>query len=120
MKEVRYRRAEREFSSATYRYNKSEAKAARIHCMKILTDFGDTPFADKAKAMMEKTGGMPSEPIQQLSWLADLFPSRDKITPLIKPTPNLDEQDKELQRNYERTAGKNGSASFIPDETIKR
>jgi len=120
MKEVRYRRAEREFSTATYRYNKSEAKAARIHCMKILTDFGDTPFADKAKVMMEKTGGMPSEPIQQLSWLADLFPSRDKITPLIKPTPNLDEQDKELQRVYERTAGKSGSASFIPDETTKR
>lgn len=120
MKEVRYRRAEREFFAATYRFNKSEAKAARIHCMKILTDFGDTPFADKAKIMMEKTGGMPSEPIQQLSWLADLFPSRDKIAPLIKPTPNLDEQDKELQRNYERTAGKSGSASFIPDEITKR
>ena len=120
MKEVRYKRAEREFTSATYRFNKQEAKSARIHCMKILTDFGDTPFADKAKVMMEKTGGMPSEPIQQLSWLADLFPSRDKITPLIKSTPNLDEQEKELQRVYERTAGKTGSASSDAAETTKR
>ncbi len=120
MKEVRYRRAEREFTSATYRYNKSEAKAARLHCMKILSDYGDTPFADQAKVMMEKTGGMPAEPIQQLAWLAELFPNRDKITPLIKPTPNLDEQDKELQRMYERTAGRTSSASSIPAETAKR
>ena len=120
MKEVRYNRAEREFALATYRLNKQEARAARIHCMKVLSDFGDTPFADKAKIMMEKTGGMPAEPIQQLSWLADLFPNRDKITPLLKPTPNLDDQDKAAQERYERTAGKSGPASSTAGGTSQR
>jgi outer membrane protein assembly factor BamD (BamD/ComL family) len=101
--EVRYRRAERLFTQATFRYNKNEAKAARIHCTRILTEFSDTPFADKAREMMEKTGGMPDEPTQHLTWLADLFPNRDKIAPLLKPTPNV--EDNEQQRSsYERTA----------------
>ena len=120
MKEVRYNRAEREYSLATFRLNKQEARAARIHCMKILTEFADTPFADKAKVMMEKTGGMPAEPIQQLSWLADLFPNRDKITPLLKPIPNIDELDKATQERYERTAGRSGPASFTPGGTSQR
>ena len=120
MGEVRYRRAEREYSLATFRFNKQEARASRIHCMKILTDYGDTPFAEKAKDIMEKTGGIPAEPIQQLGWLADLFPNRDKITPLLKPTPNLEEQDKAAQERYERTAGKSGAASFVPDGTSQR
>ncbi len=120
MKEVRYRRAEREYAQATYRFNKLEARAARIHCTMILTDYSDTPFADKAKAMMEKTGGMPAEPVQQLSWLADLFPNRDKITPLLKPTPNADDQDKEAQSVYERTAVKAGPASVGAGGTSQR
>ena len=120
MKEVRYRRAEKEYTWATYRLNKQEARASRIHCMKILSDYGDTPFADKAKAIMEKTGGMPSEPVQQFSWLADLFPKRDKITPLLKPTPNLDDQDKATQSVYERTAGKSGPASVTEGGTSQR
>lgn len=122
MKEVRYRRAEKEFSFATYRYNKQEARAARMHCMKILTEFGDTPFSDQAKEIMEKTGGMPAEPIQQLGWLADLFPNpnRDKYTQLIKPTPNIDEKDKETQTAYERTAGKSSSSAFNADGTTQR
>jgi outer membrane protein assembly factor BamD (BamD/ComL family) len=102
-KEVRFRRAERLFTQATYRYNKSEARAARIHCQQILTEYSDTPFAEDAKAMMEKTGGMAPEPVQHLAWLADLFPNRDKITPLLKPLPNMEDND--MQRDtYERTA----------------
>ena len=122
MKEVRYRRAEKEFAIATFRYNKQEARAARMHCVKILSEFSDTPFADKAKEMMEKTGGMPAEPIQQLSWLADLFPSpnRDRFNQLVKPTPNLDEKDKETQSIYERTAGKSPSSPFVEGGTTQR
>lgn len=120
MKEVRFRRAEKEFAFATYRFNKQEARAARTHCMKILTDYGDTPFAEKATAMMEKTGGMPAEPIQQMSWLADLFSSRDRITPLVKPTPNSEEVDKETQTAFERTAKKNSSAPYSDGGTIQR
>jgi tetratricopeptide (TPR) repeat protein len=102
-KEVRFRRAERLFTLATYRYNKGEARAARIHCQQILTEYSDTPFAEDAKAMMEKTGGMAPEPVQHLAWLADLFPNRDKITPLLKPLPNMEDND--MQRDiYERTA----------------
>jgi len=111
--EVRYRRAERLYTQAKYRYNKSEARAARMHCTEILSKYSDTPFADQAKEMMEQTGGMPAEPVQQLSWLADLFPSRDKIKPLLKPTPNIDQID-EVQRDIlERTADRN--TEVIPD-----
>ena len=122
MKEVRFRRAEKEFAFASYRFNKQEARAARIHCMKILTDFGDTPFADKAKEMMERTDGMSAEPIQPLSQLADLFPSpnRDKFATLIKPTPNLEEKDKQTQADYERTAGKTLAGPFGTNEKIQR
>ena len=120
MKEVRYRRAEKEYSYATYRFNKQEARAARIHCTNILTKYSDTPFADKAKTMMEKTGGMPPEPVQQLSWLADLFPNRDKLKPLLKPTPNLEDQDKDAQGVYERTAVKSGAASGSTGGTSQR
>ena len=109
-KEVRYRRAERLFTNATYRYNKSEARAARMHCTQLLAEYSDTPFADQAKAMMEKTGGMPAEPIQQFSWFADLFPTRDKITPLLKPLPDVDEEEN-LRSVYERTASNPKSMS---------
>ena len=88
--------------------------------MKILTDYGDTPFADKAREIMEKTGGMPAEPVQQLSWLADLFPNRDKITPLLKATPNVDDKDKAVQSVYERTAGKSGPATLNAVGTSQR
>jgi outer membrane protein assembly factor BamD (BamD/ComL family) len=101
--EVRYRRAERIYTLANYRFNRSEAKAARIECTKILEEYGDTPFAEKARQIMEKTGGMPDEPVQQMKWLSDLFPSRDKITPLLKPLPEV--EDNSVQRDvYERTA----------------
>ena len=109
-KEVRYRRAERLFTNATYRYNKSEARAARMHCTQLLAEYSDTPFADQAKAMMEKTGGMPAEPIQQFSWFADLFPTRDKITPLLKPLPDVDEEEN-LRSVYERTASNPNATS---------
>jgi hypothetical protein len=56
---------------------------------------------------------MPAEPVQQLGWLADLFPSRDKIKPLLKPTPNIDQID-EVQRDIlERTADRN--TEVVPD-----
>lgn len=88
--------------------------------MKILSDYADTPFADKAKIIMEKTGGMPAEPVQELSWLADLFPNRDKITPLLKPTPNQDDLDKKVQDSYERTAGKSKPNSADTNGPIQR
>lgn len=111
--EVRYRRAEKLFTHAQYRYNKSEARAARIHCTAILSQYSDTPFADQATVMMEKTGGMPAEPVQQLGWLADLFPNRDKIKPLLKPTPNLDQLDNAQRDVLERTADR--GSEVIPD-----
>jgi outer membrane protein assembly factor BamD (BamD/ComL family) len=120
--EVRFRRAERLYTEALYRYNKSEARAARIACTKILESFSDTPFADKAKDIMEKTGGMPDEPIQQLQWLADLFPNRDKITPLLKPIPQVEDNDKQRDE-YERTATQPTAPQDIFDPiggTVKR
>jgi outer membrane protein assembly factor BamD (BamD/ComL family) len=106
MKEVRYRQAEKLYTQAEWRYRKSEARAARMLCVDILKKYDDTPFAADAKTIMEKTGGLPPEPVQQMSWLADLFPSRDKITPLLKPNPTIEEPtwDFEQADKIERTA----------------
>lgn len=83
--EVRYRQAERKFDKATYRFNKREAKAARIYCTEILAEYADTPFGDDAKKMLEKIDGMPDEPTPYLNSLQTLFPTRDKVQPLLKP-----------------------------------
>ncbi len=99
--EVVYHRAEREYSKAQYRYNKGEAKSARIYCTNLLAndEFKDTPFAQRAKEMLQKLEGMPSEPVQPLGWLATALPNRDRISPLAKniPIEQLDEKNVQSQ-----------------------
>jgi outer membrane protein assembly factor BamD (BamD/ComL family) len=118
--EVRFLKAQREYHLATYRMNKQEARAARTHCATILSKYADTPFAEKAKAIMDKTEGMPEEPEQTLKVLADLFPSNDKFKGLTKPTPNIEDQDPAARSAYERTAIKSAPDANNAGGTTKR
>ncbi len=97
------RRAERLYHNALYRYNKGEAKAARLRCEEILLEHGETVYAEPAREMIAKLQGMPDEPKRYLTGLAALFPERDKTSALIKPLPDhVIEADKKEQ--MERTA----------------
>ncbi|MFM7518594.1 MAG: outer membrane protein assembly factor BamD [Pirellula sp.] len=84
--EVKYRQAERLYDEATYRNNKQEYAAAIVYCDRILDNYPDTPFADKAQQMIDNAEGKPSVPTPYLHWMTYAFPTRDKVTPLLKPT----------------------------------
>jgi outer membrane protein assembly factor BamD (BamD/ComL family) len=90
--EVKYRQAERLYDEATYRNNKQEYAAAIVYCDRILDNYPDTPFADKAQQIIDKAEGKPSVPTPYLHWMTYAFPTRDKVTPLLKPTQQEIEQ----------------------------
>lgn len=83
--EVKYRKAERLFEKASFRANKEEFGAAKIYCDQILAEFDDTPFAEQAREILAKGDGKPEVPTRYLQSLTKVFPTRDKVTPLIKP-----------------------------------
>ncbi len=77
--EIRYRKAERLWSRAEWRILRGENNSAKLFIDRILAEYADTPFADKAKAAQEKLGELPGEPKQQFQFLADLFADRDPV-----------------------------------------
>jgi outer membrane protein assembly factor BamD (BamD/ComL family) len=85
--EVKYRQAERLYDEATYRNNKQEYAAAIVYCDRILDNYPDTPFAEKAQQIIDNAEGKPAVPTPYLHWMTYAFPTRDKVTPLLKPTP---------------------------------
>ena len=84
--EVKYRQAERLYDEATYRNNKQEYAAAIVYCDRILDNYQDTPFAEKSQEINDEADGKPSVPTPYVQWMTYPFPSRDKVTPLLKPT----------------------------------
>ncbi len=67
--EVKYRQAERLYDEATYRNNKQEYAAAIVYCDRILDNYPDTPFADKAQQIIDNAEGKPSVPTPYLHWM---------------------------------------------------
>jgi outer membrane protein assembly factor BamD (BamD/ComL family) len=84
--EVKFRKAERLYEEAEYRNNKQEYASAVIYCDRIIDTYPDTPFAERAKEMIAKADGKPAIPTPYLHWMTYAFPTRDKVTPLLKPT----------------------------------
>ena len=117
MAEVKYRKAERLFEEAQYRANKQEYGAAQIYCEKILADYEDTPFGDKAKQILGKADGKPVVPTPYLHFMTKAFPTRDKITPLLKPTESEANMDN-LVRQGDRNKPTVHNASS--DNSVKR
>ncbi len=84
--EVRYRKAERAWTAAEYRMLREENNAARVYLDRILTEYSDTPFADKARDAVEKIKDRPGVPPQRFQWLANMFPENDPVAPLLQAT----------------------------------
>ena len=80
--------AEREWRMAQYYTRRKEYGAARFYVDILLKEYGDTPFADKAREEAGKMAGKPSVPPQRLGWLVDLFPDSDATRPLVATAPD--------------------------------
>jgi outer membrane protein assembly factor BamD (BamD/ComL family) len=81
--EVRFKKAEREWTLARYYEKRSEYGGARYYYNVVVNDYDDTPFADKARQRLQEIGGKPATPPQRLSWLVKIFPETDDIKPLL-------------------------------------
>ncbi len=81
--EIRYKKAERLWFQAQFRQNRGENNSASVYLNRILTEYSDTPFAERARTALEELKELPGEPVQRFSWLANLFPEHDKVKPLI-------------------------------------
>lgn len=82
--EVRYKKAERVWNIAQYRLNLQQNDAAKVHLDRILVEYDDTPFAEKAKTELERIRELPGSPPQRFEWLANAFPDRDPVKPFIQ------------------------------------
>ncbi len=87
-REVRYRKAEREWFMARYYARRHEYGAARFYLNLILKDYGHTPFAEKARQQLPQIAGKPAEPSQKMAWLVKLFPDNEAGKPLIATAPS--------------------------------
>ncbi len=86
-RKVRYHKAEREWTMAEYYNKRHEYGAARFYCELILSDFDDTPFADKARVQVPEIADKPRTPPQRLSWLVELFPDGRSAEPRMAAAP---------------------------------
>ena len=86
-REIRYRKAEREWNMAKYYNRRHEYGAARFYYDLILKDYDDTPFADQAREQIGEIAGKPLAPPQRLTWLVNLFPDKEIPQPLIVTSP---------------------------------
>ncbi len=82
--ELRYRLAERRWDRAKRFDRRSEYGAARLYYESLVTDYGDTPFADRARQRLQQISGLPAVPKQPLGWLVDFFPETDTVKPLLE------------------------------------
>ena len=87
-KEVRYKKAEREWKMAEYYFERKEYGAARFYYDIVLKDYADTPFAPPARERLPKIAGKPRAPAQKLAWLVNLFPDTKTPQPLMATSPD--------------------------------
>ncbi|QDU25236.1 Outer membrane protein assembly factor BamD [Anatilimnocola aggregata] len=78
--EIRYKKAEKVYKLAEYFDFRAEYRAAGQYYQRIVREFDDTPFAEKAANRIAEISDKPGKPEQYVPWLVDLFPKRDKIS----------------------------------------
>ncbi|MFV1963852.1 MAG: tetratricopeptide repeat protein [Pirellulaceae bacterium] len=81
--EIQFRKAERNWHRAQRHDRRDEFGAARVYYRKLVRDFSETTFADRATARLKEISGRPDLPPQRLSWLADWFPEEKTVKPLV-------------------------------------
>ncbi|HUE74312.1 MAG TPA: outer membrane protein assembly factor BamD [Pirellulaceae bacterium] len=82
--EIRYKQAEKLFFFGRYHDKRGEYRAAGRRFQQIITDYPDTPFAEKAEERLRQIQGLPPVPPQRLPWLTKLFPTADKVKPILE------------------------------------
>jgi outer membrane protein assembly factor BamD (BamD/ComL family) len=87
-REVRYRKAEREWQMARYYEQRKEYGAARLYYDLLIDEYEDTPFADKARRQVEQIVDQPLTPPQRLAWLVKLFPEPGQPRPITARSPS--------------------------------
>jgi outer membrane protein assembly factor BamD (BamD/ComL family) len=87
-RETRYLMAEREWRMAQYYTKRREYGAARFYIDILLKDYGDTPFAEKAREEAGKIADKPRIPPQRFGWLVELFPDSQTTRPLVATAPD--------------------------------
>jgi outer membrane protein assembly factor BamD (BamD/ComL family) len=81
--EIRFRKAERCWHRAQRHYRRAEFGAAKMYYQSLFQDYGDTEFAQRARAQLNEIRGRPDTPPQRLQWLADWFPEETTVKPLV-------------------------------------
>jgi len=81
--EVRYKKAEREWSLGQYYDRRGDYGAARFYYDILTKDYAETPFAQQAKTRLAEVADKPAVPPQRLQWLVDAFPKQAREKPLM-------------------------------------
>ena len=88
-REIRYRKAERDWFMARYYDRRGEYRAAAFYYKGLQEDYDDTPFATRAKDRIGAIADKPPVPPQRLAWLVKLFPDRQPARPILKTESTL-------------------------------
>jgi outer membrane protein assembly factor BamD (BamD/ComL family) len=88
--EVRFRKAEQEWTRASYYDRRAEYGAARIHYQTVIRDYDGTGFDEKARERLSEIAGRPDVPPQRFGWLVDLFADGSKM-PIAKKPGTVDQ-----------------------------
>ncbi|MBM4000628.1 MAG: outer membrane protein assembly factor BamD [Planctomycetes bacterium] len=81
--EVRFRKAERDWTTARY-YEKQKAYgAARFYYDIVARDYDDTPFAKQARTRVGEIAHLPAKPDQKFEWIVEQLPSSRDSKPLV-------------------------------------
>ena len=82
-KDIRLKKAQRDFSVAQYYDNRKEFGAARIYYEQVRNEYADTNLALESESRLAQIENEPDSPEQSMQWLAEAFPDlEDK--PLLK------------------------------------
>jgi outer membrane protein assembly factor BamD (BamD/ComL family) len=87
-KDIRLRKAHREYALAQYYDRRKEYRAARMHYDNVRQQYGDTNLAVEAESRLAQLDGRPDVPKQSLEWLSGMFPEENtRQLPLIPTNP---------------------------------
>jgi outer membrane protein assembly factor BamD (BamD/ComL family) len=82
-RETHYLLAEREWHMAKFYLRRKEYGAAQLYLETLLNEYGDTPFAERARDEAAGMKGKPRVPADRWGWLVDLFPDSNSVQPLV-------------------------------------
>lgn len=82
--EIRFKQSERLWNLAEYHHRRGEYRAASHYAGRIVKEYSDTPFVEKAAGMSKEVEGLPPVPEQKLKWLVDALPRRDNVENILR------------------------------------